>query len=37
MANKSTKGEAQPRYYRLKLTLVHEAGRWLTSSLEFVG
>jgi Mce-associated membrane protein len=35
--NKSTKGKAQPRYYRLKLTMVKESGKWLTSGLEFVG
>ncbi len=36
VANKSTKGEAQPRYYRLKLTMSREGGRWRTSSLQFV-
>jgi Mce-associated membrane protein len=35
--NKSTKGKAQPRYYRLKLTMVREDGKWLTSNLQFVG
>ena len=35
--NKSTKGEAQPRYYRLKLTMVRKGERWLTSNLQFVG
>ena len=35
--NKSTKGKAQPRYYRLKLTMVRKGERWLTSNLQFVG
>jgi len=35
--NKSTKGKAQPRYYRLKLTMVRQDGKWLTSNLQFVG
>ncbi len=35
--NKSTKGKSQPRYYRLKLTMVREDGKWLTSNLQFVG
>ena len=35
--NKSTKGAAQPRYYRLKLTMVRKGSTWLTSNLEFVG
>ena len=35
--NKSTKGKAQPRYYRLKLDLVRQGGKWLTSDLQFVG
>ncbi len=35
--NKSTQGEAQPRYYRLKLTMVRQGERWLTSNLQFVG
>ncbi len=36
VTNKSTKGKAQPRYYRLKLTMVRQGGTWLTSNLEFV-
>lgn len=34
--NKSTKGKAQPRYYRLKLTMVRKGDTWLTSNLQFV-
>ena len=34
--NKSTKGKSVPRYYRLKLTMVHQGSKWLTSNLEFV-
>lgn len=35
--NKSTKGKSQPRYYRLKLTMVRKGDTWLTSNLQFVG
>ncbi len=35
--NKSTKGVAQPRYYRLKLTMIRKGDNWLTSNLQFVG
>jgi Mce-associated membrane protein len=34
--NKSTKGKAEPRYYRLKLTMTKVDGQWRTSDLEFV-
>jgi Mce-associated membrane protein len=34
--NKSTNGKTQPRYYRLKLTMVRQGGKWLTSDLSFV-
>ena len=37
VTNKSTKGKAQPRYYRFKLTMVHKGDTWLTSDLQFVG
>ena len=37
VANASTKGTTQPRYYRLRLTMVREGQRWLTSNLKFVG
>jgi Mce-associated membrane protein len=36
VTNKSTKGKAEPRYYRLKLTLTREDGQWRTSDLAFV-
>jgi Mce-associated membrane protein len=36
VTNKNTEGEAQTRYYRLRLDLVREDGRWLTQRLEFV-
>lgn len=36
VSNTSTKGKAQPRYHRFKLTMVHQGGRWLTSDLQFV-
>lgn len=36
VTNTSTGGEGQVRYYRLRLTLVREGDRWLTSDLEFV-
>jgi Mce-associated membrane protein len=36
VTNVSTKGKAQPRYYRLKLTMVRQGGTWLTSNLQFV-
>jgi Mce-associated membrane protein len=37
VTNSSTKGKAQPRYYRLKLTMVRKGDTWLTSNLQFVG
>lgn len=37
VTNKATKGKPQPRYYRLKLTMVRKDDRWLTSNLQFVG
>lgn len=36
VANKRTAGAEQPRYYRLRLSLVREGDRWLASDLEFV-
>jgi Mce-associated membrane protein len=36
VTNTSTGGEGQVRYYRLRLELVREDGRWLTSNLQFV-
>jgi Mce-associated membrane protein len=37
VSNSSTKGQPQPRYYRLKLTMLRKGDKWLTSNLEFVG
>ena len=37
VANVQTKNQAVPRNFRLKLDLVYQGGRWLTSNLEFVG
>jgi Mce-associated membrane protein len=37
VTNSSTKGKAQPRYYRLKLTMLRKGDTWLTSNLQFVG
>jgi Mce-associated membrane protein len=36
VSNKSTKGKAQPRYYRFRLTMVRQGGQWRTSDLQFV-
>lgn len=36
VTNASTSGEGEVRYYRLRLELVREGGRWLTSDLRFV-
>lgn len=36
VTNSDTDGEGQVRYYRLKMRLVREGDRWLTSDLEFV-
>lgn len=37
VANRSTDGRAQRRFFRLRLTLERQDDRWLTSDLEFVG
>ncbi len=37
VTNKSTKGKAQPRSYRFKLTMVRKDGTWLTSNLQILG
>jgi Mce-associated membrane protein len=37
VTNTSTGDESQVRYYRLRLRLVREDDRWLTSDLQFVG
>ena len=36
VTNSSTAGEGQVRYYRMRLELVREGERWLTSNMEFV-
>ncbi|WP_299923349.1 hypothetical protein [uncultured Nocardioides sp.] len=36
VTNTGTTGEGQVRYYRLRLELVREDGRWLTDDLRFV-
>lgn len=36
IANTKTGSDGQVRYYRLRLDLVREGGRWLTSDLRFV-
>lgn len=36
VTNTSTRSEAQVRYYRLRLGLVREDDRWLTSDVQFV-
>ena len=36
VTNTGTTDEGQVRYYRLRLELVREDGRWLTSDLRFV-
>lgn len=36
VTNSGTGTEGQVRYYRLRLDLVREDGRWLTSAVEFV-
>lgn len=36
VTNTKTGSEGQVRYYRLRLSLVREGDRWLTSKLEFV-
>ena len=37
VSNRRTGGRQVPRHFRLRLTLVHEEGRWLTSDIAFVG
>lgn len=37
VANTSTGGRPEPRHFRLRVSLVREDGRWLTSDLRFVG
>ncbi len=35
--NKNSKGKAEPRAYRFKLTMVREGDKWLTSDLQILG
>jgi Mce-associated membrane protein len=37
VSNVRTHGKAEPRHFRLRVSLVQRAGRWLTSNLQFVG
>ena len=37
VSNRRTGGREVPRHYRLRLTLRHVDGRWLTSDISFVG
>ncbi len=37
VSNRRSAGREVPRHYRLRLTLVHEDDRWLTSGISFVG
>lgn len=37
VSNRRTNGAAEARDFRLRVTLRHEHGRWLTSDIEFVG
>jgi Mce-associated membrane protein len=37
VTNKSTKGKAEPRTYRFKLTMVRKGDKWLTSDLQIMG
>jgi Mce-associated membrane protein len=37
VTNRRTHGTAQPRAFRLRLTLVQQGGRWLTANVQFVG
>ncbi|MET0838940.1 MAG: hypothetical protein ABWY19_09190 [Marmoricola sp.] len=36
VTNKTTKGKAQPRTYRFRLTMVREKDKWLTSDLQIL-
>jgi Mce-associated membrane protein len=37
VSNTSTHGRQVPRHFRLRVSLLREGGRWLTSDIEFVG
>jgi Mce-associated membrane protein len=37
VSNTSTHGRQAPRHFRLRISLLHQDGRWLTSDIQFVG
>lgn len=37
VSNTSTHGRPEPRQFRLRISLVHDHGRWLASDVRFVG
>ncbi len=37
VSNRRTGGHEVPRHFRLRVTLLHEGDRWLTSDIAFVG
>jgi Mce-associated membrane protein len=37
VSNTNTHGQQVPRHFRLRISLLHEGGRWLTSDIQFVG
>jgi Mce-associated membrane protein len=37
VSNTSTHGRKSPRHFRLRISLLHQDGRWLTSDIQFVG
>jgi Mce-associated membrane protein len=37
VSNTSTHGHEAPRHFRLRISLLHQGGRWLTSDIQFVG
>lgn len=37
VSNTSTHGRQAPRHFRLRVSLLREGGRWLTSDIQFVG
>lgn len=37
VSNRRTHGQEVPRHFRLRVTLLHEGDRWLTSDIAFVG
>jgi Mce-associated membrane protein len=37
VSNTSTHGQKAPRHFRLRVSLLRQGGRWLTSDIQFVG